>query len=74
MVRKVLLTAHLHQFLNSGRKFPTRETRLTSSPSYQKPGARPPWSNFLKTRTLLLVVGKEIGSLRCLCEGEAQES
>ena len=75
MPRKLLLTAHLHQFLNSGRNiFPTHETRLTSSPSYQKPGARPPWSNFLKTRTLLLVVGKEIGSLRCLCEGEAQES
>ena len=75
MPRKLLLTAHLHQFLNSRRNiFPTHETRLTSSPSYQKPGARPPWSNFLKTRTFLLVVGKEIGSLWCLCEGEAQES
>ena len=40
----------MHQFLNSGRNiFPTHETRLTSSPSYQKPGARPPWSKFLKT-------------------------
>ena len=43
MPRKLLLTAYLHQFLNGGRNiFPTHETKLTSSPSYQKPGAKPP--------------------------------
>ena len=70
---KLLLMAHLHQFLSSGGNiFPTQETRLSSSPSYQNRGARPPWSNFLKTRTLLLVVGLEMRSLRCLCEGEGK--
>jgi len=34
---KLLLMAHLHQFLSSGRNI----FRLTSSPSYQNPGARP---------------------------------
>ena len=70
---KLLLMAHLHQFLSRGGNiFPTQETRLFPSPSYKNPGARPPWSNFLKTRTLLLVVGLKMGNLRCLCEGEGR--
>ena len=66
MLWKLLLMAHLHQFLSRGRStIPSHETRLTFSLLLSL-GARPPWSNFLKARTLLLVVGLEMGSLPCL--------